>query len=144
VHPAKTVRVRDGVPRPTRKGEILETFAALVADQGYDAVSLREVAERLDISKGTIIHHFHSKDGLLEQLHAEYMRRRLSEAEKLLERLEKPVEQLAAFVYQLMLSQRDDRGPRSHLPARSRDSRVSLTWPTYARCGCNTQGSFRV
>jgi TetR/AcrR family transcriptional regulator, cholesterol catabolism regulator len=64
--------------RRNRKDDILRCFAELVAERGYDAVSLRDVAETLEISKGTILHHFRSKDRMLEQVHADYMRRRLS------------------------------------------------------------------
>ena len=46
----------------------------MVAERGYDEVSVRDVAEALDISKGTILHHFGSKESLLEQLHSDYMR----------------------------------------------------------------------
>lgn len=82
----------------------------MVADRGYDQVSLRDIAEALGISKGTILHHYGSKDRLLEQLHAEYMRRRLDEAHRILEQLHAPTERLAALIYQnLLLVQREDR-----------------------------------
>lgn len=104
---------RTEVKRPTvrrsRKGEILRTFTEMVAERGYDEVSLRDIAEALGMSKGTILHHYGSKDRLLEQLHAEYMRRRLDEAHLILERLSTPTEQLAGLIYQLLLAQRDDR-----------------------------------
>jgi AcrR family transcriptional regulator len=81
----------------------------MVAERGYDEVSLRDIAQALGMSKGTILHHYVSKDRLLEQLHAEYMRRRLDEAYAILERLESPSDRLAGLIYQLLLTQRDDR-----------------------------------
>jgi AcrR family transcriptional regulator len=81
----------------------------MVAERGYDNVSLRDIAEALGMSKGTILHHYGSKERLLEQVHAEYMRRRLEEAHVLMERLESPSDRLAGLVYQLLLAQRDDR-----------------------------------
>jgi TetR/AcrR family transcriptional regulator, cholesterol catabolism regulator len=95
--------------RGSRKREILDAFAEMVAERGYDEVSLRDIAGALGMSKGTILHHYGSKDRLLEQVHAEYMRRRLAEAYKILERFSAPEERLAALIYQLLLAQRDDR-----------------------------------
>jgi AcrR family transcriptional regulator len=95
--------------RKSRRGEILRSFTEMVAERGYDEVSVRDVAEALGISKGTILHHFRSKESLLEELHADYMRRRLAEAHELLAGFDDPVDQLQLIVYQLMLSQRDDR-----------------------------------
>jgi AcrR family transcriptional regulator len=95
--------------RKSRRGDILRCFTEMVAERGYDEVSIRDVAEALGISKGTILHHFRSKESLLEELHSEYMRRRLAEANEFLAAGDDPVEQLQLFVYQLMLSQQDDR-----------------------------------
>jgi AcrR family transcriptional regulator len=95
--------------RKSRRGDILRCFTEMVAERGYDEVSIRDVAEALGISKGTVLHHFRSKESLLEELHSEYMRRRLAEANEFLAASADPVEQLQLFVYQLMLSQQDDR-----------------------------------
>jgi AcrR family transcriptional regulator len=95
--------------RPSRKAEIVTTFADMVAEAGYDNVALRDIAEALDMSKGTILHHFGSKDRLLAEIHSDYMARRLAEARLLLERLETPADQLRGLVCQLMIAQHDDR-----------------------------------
>jgi AcrR family transcriptional regulator len=87
---------------------ILRLFTERVAERGYDAVTFREIAGELDISKGTIIHHFQNKEALLEELHHDYMRRRLDEAHELLATFSDPVEQLRAIIYQLMLIHRED------------------------------------
>ena len=70
---------------------------------------MRDVAEALDISKGTILHHFGSKEAILEQINNDYMRRRLAEARDYLPQLDDPVDELQAFICQLMLAQQDDR-----------------------------------
>jgi AcrR family transcriptional regulator len=95
--------------RKSKKGEILRVFTERVAERGYDAVTFRELAAELDISKGTIIHHFPNKEMMLEQLHHDYMRRRLAEARQLLATFDEPIDQLRAIVFQLMLAQQDDR-----------------------------------
>jgi TetR/AcrR family transcriptional regulator, cholesterol catabolism regulator len=86
--------------RKSRRAEILQCFTEMVAERGYD---------ELDISKGTILHHFRSKESLLEELHSDYMRRRLAEADEFLAEFSDPVDQLQLIVYQLMLAERDDR-----------------------------------
>jgi AcrR family transcriptional regulator len=97
------------VQRPNRKAAIVRCFGELVAEHGYDAVSLRDVAEALEISKGTILHHFRSKDRLLEQVHSEYMQRRLHEARVFLAKLDSPADQVRALIYQLMYAEAHDR-----------------------------------
>ncbi len=95
--------------RPSRKADIVKCFSELVAERGYDAVSLRDVAETLEISKGTILHHFGSKDRLLEHVHSDYMQRRLAEARAFLARLDSPADQVRALIYQLMYAEAHDR-----------------------------------
>ena len=41
----------------------------LFTDQGFDGTSMREIAERLHISKPAIYYHFASKDEILMALH---------------------------------------------------------------------------
>jgi AcrR family transcriptional regulator len=98
-----------GAPRKSKREEILLVFTEMVAERGYDEVSVRDVAEALEISKGTILHHFGSKEAILERINNEYMRRRLAEARDYLPDLDDPVDELQAFICQLMLSQQDDR-----------------------------------
>jgi AcrR family transcriptional regulator len=95
--------------RRNRKADIVSCFAEQVAERGYDAVSLRDVAEALEMSKGTILHHFRSKDRLLEQVHSDYMKRRLAEAHAFLAELDSPADQVRALVYQLIYAQAEDR-----------------------------------
>ena len=97
------------VARKSRRADILRCFTEMVAERGYDEVSVRDVAEALDISKGTVLHHFRCKEALLEQLNAEYMRRQLAVAQEFLAEFADPVDQLQLIIYQLMLAQQDDR-----------------------------------
>lgn len=96
-------------PRASRKNEILECFTDMVALRGYDEVSLKDVADFLGVSKGTIVHHFGSKDRMLELLHANYMTRRLAELRVIFEQIQSPIGRLSAIVHQLMMAERDDR-----------------------------------
>jgi len=70
-----------------------------VAERGYDGTNFGDLAAELEISKGTIVHHFGTKDAMLRELHEGYMRRRLAEVRLVWERLPGPAERLAAFVH---------------------------------------------
>jgi AcrR family transcriptional regulator len=99
---------RKGRP-PGRADEILSTFTRYVAERGYDSTNFSDIAGRLGMSKGTIVHHFGTKDRLLAALHESYMRQRLAEAKLILERLATPTQQLAALLYAFVLYQIVDR-----------------------------------
>jgi AcrR family transcriptional regulator len=47
---------------------ILDVSAELFVEQGYDATSLREIAERLGVTKAALYYHFTSKDEILRAL----------------------------------------------------------------------------
>jgi AcrR family transcriptional regulator len=55
------------MPRDTR-AEILAVASELFVEQGYEGTSLREIAERLDITKAALYYHFPSKDDMLGAL----------------------------------------------------------------------------
>lgn len=85
--------------RDSRRGEILEAFTRAVAERGYDGTNFGGLAAELGISKGTIVHHFGTKDALLRERHEGYVRRRLAEARIVWDQLPGPAERLAAFVH---------------------------------------------
>lgn len=51
--------------RGRRIQQILTTAAELFGEHGYDAVSLEDVADRLDVTKGSLYYYFASKDELV-------------------------------------------------------------------------------
>jgi AcrR family transcriptional regulator len=51
--------------RGRRIAEILTAAAELLGEHGYDAVSLEDVADRLDVTKGSLYYYFASKDELV-------------------------------------------------------------------------------
>ena len=50
------------------RAEIREVATELFATQGIEQTSLREIAERLDITKAALYYHFPSKDELIAEL----------------------------------------------------------------------------
>src|SRR5689334_16165562 len=101
--------MRARTPRASSRDAILRVFAEHVADRGYADTSLADVAAELDLSKGTIVHHFGSKETLLRELHVAYFTRRFAEADYVLAQLEDPVSRLVAMIYALLAAHRDDR-----------------------------------
>ena len=51
-----------------RREEILENCFSLFAEQGYAALTMREIAQHLDVSTGTLYHYFDGKFSLFEAM----------------------------------------------------------------------------
>ena len=51
--------------RDRRKAEIVRTATELLSEQGYQGMSLEDVAEQTDIAKATLYHYFSGKDALV-------------------------------------------------------------------------------
>lgn len=92
-----------------RYTEILDAFTRHIAEDGYDGTNFGTIAAELGVSKGTIVHHFGSKERILAALHESYMQRRLVELELIIERLPAPESQLAAILHAFMYYQVEDR-----------------------------------
>lgn len=58
------------MPRPggATRAHILEVANELFAQQGYDATSLRQIADRVGVTKAALYYHFSSKEELLVAL----------------------------------------------------------------------------
>ena len=55
--------------KPDTRDRILDVALDLFTDQGFDGTSLREIAERLNVTKAALYYHFESKDDILLALH---------------------------------------------------------------------------
>lgn len=63
-HPAvPTTRAGQGT-----RARICEVALELFTEQGYDATSLREIAERLGVTKAALYYHFRTKDDIVASL----------------------------------------------------------------------------
>jgi AcrR family transcriptional regulator len=67
------------MPAPRRKGsqtraDIQQAALALFTERGYDATSMREIAERIGITKAALYYHFESKEAIILSLFQENMR----------------------------------------------------------------------
>jgi AcrR family transcriptional regulator len=59
----------DAEASASTRERILDVALDLFTDQGFDGTSMREIAERLNISKPAIYYHFASKEDILMALH---------------------------------------------------------------------------
>jgi AcrR family transcriptional regulator len=56
---------KDGVHTRTR---IQQVALELFTERGYEATSLREIAERLGVTKAALYYHFHTKDEIVQSI----------------------------------------------------------------------------
>jgi AcrR family transcriptional regulator len=68
--------VHEGAHHDARRGDtrarIQQVALELFAEQGYDKTSLREIAERLDVTKAALYYHFRSKEDIVRSLAEDY------------------------------------------------------------------------
>lgn len=57
--------MRRRLSEDVRRAQILDATIAVVAESGYESASLARIAERAQVSKGLVSHHFGDKDGLM-------------------------------------------------------------------------------
>jgi AcrR family transcriptional regulator len=58
--------------RPDTRARIQSVALELFAEQGYDKTSLREIAERLGVTKAALYYHFKSKEDIVTSLVEDY------------------------------------------------------------------------
>jgi AcrR family transcriptional regulator len=58
--------------RSDTRARIQQVALELFAEQGYDKTSLREIAERLDVTKAALYYHFKSKEDIVRSLVEDY------------------------------------------------------------------------
>jgi AcrR family transcriptional regulator len=63
----------DARHRSDTRARIQRVALELFAEQGYDKTSLREIAERLDVTKAALYYHFKSKEDIVHSLVEDYM-----------------------------------------------------------------------
>ncbi|MEU5216891.1 TetR/AcrR family transcriptional regulator [Streptomyces sp. NPDC020807] len=55
-------------PAPGRRREILQTAAEVFATQGYDATTVRRIADAAGLLAGSLYYHFDSKESMLDEI----------------------------------------------------------------------------
>jgi len=65
-------RTSDGFPRGGTRERIQAIALELFAEQGYEKTSLREIAERLGVTKAALYYHFKSKEDIVRSFVEDY------------------------------------------------------------------------
>lgn len=76
-----------------RKNEILDAAAVLFASKGFDNTSTNDILDAVGIARGTLYHHFKSKEDVMDALIERQTQRLLSAARQVAEDNSIPVEQ---------------------------------------------------
>lgn len=83
------------------RDQILEAAAELFLTDGYEAVSVRKIAEKANISHGTIYIHFKDKDDLLYQVSEEQFSRLMGRLRRL-PRSREPLRRLSDAILEII------------------------------------------
>jgi AcrR family transcriptional regulator len=65
--------VTEARPRVGTRSRIQAVALELFAEQGYEKTSLREIAERLDVTKAALYYHFKTKDDIVASLFEDFL-----------------------------------------------------------------------
>jgi len=90
------VKERRARQKEELRQEILEAARELFAKEGYQAVSMRRIAEKIDYTPTTIYLYFPSKDALLHSICEETFSRLVEEFQRIASRFPDPLERLRA------------------------------------------------
>ncbi|MFG7942709.1 TetR/AcrR family transcriptional regulator [Streptomyces cacaoi] len=58
---------------PARRAELLATAAEVFAEQGYNATTVREIADAAGLLAGSLYYHFDSKESMLDEILATFL-----------------------------------------------------------------------
>ena len=95
--------VAPGSPEPGaadgREAQLLAIARRLFARKGFDATSLRDIAEEASITKAALYYYFPNKDALYERIVIESMEALLAEVTEAVQRVPTPTAQVRAFLH---------------------------------------------
>jgi AcrR family transcriptional regulator len=93
-----TKKKQDVSASPARRRELLDTAAEVFAEQGYDATTVRKIADQAGMLAGSLYYHFDSKESMLEEILAAFLDELWAGYDAVLEADLGPRETLAALV----------------------------------------------
>lgn len=92
-----------------RKNEILNAANELFVQKGYDGTSVSDILEKVGIAKGTLYHHFKSKEDILDSLIERFNTRVLEVATKISQDNSVPIpERMVKVVLALDVSESEE------------------------------------
>ena len=89
-----------------RKNEILDVAEQLFAEKGFDNASTNDIINRIGIARGTLYHHFSSKEEILDAIVERMTRQGIARAADIVTKKEVPIfERLTLAIMALNISQ---------------------------------------
>ncbi len=82
-----------------REAQLIAIARRLFARQGFDATSLRDIAQEAQITKAALYYYFPNKDALYERIVIESMDALLADVKAAVARMPTPLTQVRAFLY---------------------------------------------
>jgi AcrR family transcriptional regulator len=67
----------EGGAEPLRQTELLQIAADLFADRGYNATTVRDIADKAGILSGSLYHHFDSKESMIDAILSRFIEQTL-------------------------------------------------------------------
>ena len=86
------------VDHDQHREELLNSCFTLFATKGFADVTIREIADELGVSTGTLYHYFHSKQGILEQMFQMINIRDVNQAITMIDQSISKIERLKRFL----------------------------------------------
>ncbi|GAA2235150.1 TetR/AcrR family transcriptional regulator [Streptomyces amakusaensis] len=68
-----TKKTQASAPSPERRRELLAVAAEVFAAQGYDATTVRRIADEAGLLAGSLYYHFDSKESMLDEILATFL-----------------------------------------------------------------------
>jgi TetR/AcrR family transcriptional regulator, cholesterol catabolism regulator len=81
-----------------RRQEILDTAAAVFAEKGIVAATVRDISERAGILSGSLYHHFASKEEMIVSILAPVIKAQVEEFDRIVAELDDPTEILRRVI----------------------------------------------
>jgi AcrR family transcriptional regulator len=95
-----------------RRAQLVDACAFLIATKGYSNTSVRDIAAKVGISTGTLLHHFTTKEELLRETLISISEDFQSNARAAAARVADPSDKLRAVVRSVLASPHHDTGWR--------------------------------
>lgn len=94
-----------------RKNEILDAASSLFIDKGYDGTSTNDILDAVGIARGTLYHHFKSKEDIMDALITRQTETLIAAAQNVAENKSIPVEErMVRTIFALNVSEQEGGG----------------------------------
>ncbi|MET0557414.1 MAG: TetR/AcrR family transcriptional regulator [Solirubrobacterales bacterium] len=88
----------ESVAEPVRQNELLQIAADLFAERGYNATTVRDIAEEAGILSGSLYHHFDSKESMIDAILSGFIEETRDRYEAVVDEAKGPTETFEGLV----------------------------------------------